>query len=351
MKQTIEEVFILDVLANYTTYRSYYEIEKSITENPLFDSKKAQRKLRIYVEANKATIGTKAEIMMEHFISKIFSTKKLKGKAKGMVVTQNIESAIRYYKAIEKYLKEHDNPFKVAIAFSGKKIVDGIEYTEADINGFPETETAKEFDSDEYRILVVANKYLTGFDQPKLCAMYVDKKLQGVLAVQALSRLNRSANDLGKKTEDLFILDIFNTTAEIKDSFDPFYTATSLSGATDINVLHDLKEKLDETGVYDWHEVEDFIEKYFSGVDGQELSPIIDYSAQRFNEELELEDKEKIDYKIKTKKFVKIYSQMASIIPYEIPDREKLFWFLKFLIPKLKIKREKMNFWISFWRL
>ncbi|MGL5316589.1 MAG: type I restriction enzyme subunit R domain-containing protein, partial [Peptostreptococcaceae bacterium] len=285
-----------------------------------------------------ATIGTKAEIMMEHFISKIFSTKKLKGKAKGMVVTQNIESAIRYYKAIEKYLKEHSNPFKVAIAFSGKKIVDGIEYTEADINSFPETETAKEFDSDEYRILVVANKYLTGFDQPKLCAMYVDKKLQGVLAVQALSRLNRSANDLGKKTEDLFILDFFNTTAEIKDSFDPFYTATSLSGATDINVLHDLKEKLDETGVYDWHEVEDFIEKYFSGVDAQELSPIIDYSAQRFNEELELEDKEKIDYKIKAKQFVKIYSQMASIIPYEIPDWEKLFWFLKFLIPKLKVK-------------
>lgn len=338
MKQAIEEGFILDVLANYTTYRSYYEIEKSITENPLFDSKKAQRKLRNYVESNKATIGTKAEIMMEHFISKIFSTKKLKGKAKGMVVTQNIESAIRYYKTIEKYLKEHGNPFKVAIAFSGKKIVDGIEYTEADINGFPETETAKEFDSDEYRILVVANKYLTGFDQPKLCAMYVDKKLQGVLAVQALSRLNRSANDLGKKTEDLFILDFFNTTAEIKDSFDPFYTATSLSGATDINVLHDLKEKLDETGVYDWHEVEDFIEKYFSGVDAQELSPIIDYSAQRFNDDLELEDKEKVDYKIKAKQFVKIYSQMASIMPYEIPDWEKLFWFLKFLIPKLKVK-------------
>lgn len=341
MKQAIEEGFILDVIANYTTYKSYYEIEKSIVENPIFDSKKAQRKLRSYVEANKATIGTKAEIMIEHFISKIFNTKKLKSKAKGIVVTQNIESAIRYYKAIEKYLKEHGTPFKVAIAFSGKKMVDGIEYTEAEINGFPETETADKFNGDEYRILVVANKYLTGFDQPKLCAMYVDKKLQGVLAVQALSRLNRSANNLGKKTEDLFVLDFFNTTTEIKDSFDPFYTATSLSGATDINVLHDLKEKLDEMGIYDWHEVEDFIEKYFRGADAQELSPIIDYSAQRFNEELELEDKDKIDYKIKAKQFVKIYSQMASIMPYEIADWEKLFWFLKFLIPKLKVKTKE----------
>lgn len=341
MKQAIEEGFILDVLANYTTYKSYYEIEKSIAENPLFDSKKAQKKLRTYVEANKATIGTKAEIMMEHFISKIFSTKRLKGKAKGMVVTQNIESAIRYYKAIERYLKEHGSPFKVAIAFSGNKMVDGIEYTEAEINGFPETDTKDNFDTDEYKILVVANKYLTGFDQPKLCAMYVDKKLQGVLAVQALSRLNRSSNKLGKKTEDLFILDFFNTTAEIKDSFDDFYTSTSLSGATDVNVLHDLKEKLDETGVYDWHEVEDFIEKFFNGADAQELSPIIDYSAQRFNEELGLEDKEKIDYKIKAKQFVKIYSQMSSIMPYEIPDWEKLFWFLKFLIPKLKVKTKE----------
>src|SRR5690606_15411738 len=129
---------------------------------------------------------------------------------------------------------------------------------------------------DEYRILVVANKYLTGFDQPKLTAMYVDKKLQGVLAVQALSRLNRAADKLGKKTEDLFVLDFFNATEDIKKSFDPFYTSTTLSKATDINVLHELKSNLDDLGVYEWSEVEDFVIKYFNKVNAQELSPIID---------------------------------------------------------------------------
>lgn len=292
MKQAIEEGFILDVLANYTTYKSYYEIEKSIEDNPFFDTVKAQKKLRAYVERDKRTIATKAEIMLEHFISKVYNTKKLKGKGKGMVVTQNIESAIRYYIAINRILADKGNPFKIAVAFSGKKTVDGVEFTEGELNGFGEKDTRDKFDSEDYRLLVVANKYLTGFDQPKLCTMYVDKKLQGVLAVQALSRLNRSADKLGKKTEDLFILDFFNQVDEIKTSFDPFYTSTSLSRATDINVLHELKGTLDDVGVYEGSEVESFVEKYFEGVDAQQLSPIIDVSANRFNLELELEDEE-----------------------------------------------------------
>jgi len=341
MKQAIEEGFILDVLANYTTYKSYYEIEKSIEDNPLFDTKKAQKKLRAYVERDKRTIATKAEIMMEHFISKVYNTKKLKGKAKAMVITQNIESAIRYYLAIKQILKDKGNPFKLAIAFSGKKTVDGIEYTEADLNGFAEKDTRDNFDSDDYRMLVVANKYLTGFDQPKLCTMYVDKKLQGVLAVQALSRLNRAADKLGKKTEDLFVLDFFNEVDDIKAAFDPFYTSTSLSGATDVNVLHELKGTLDDVGVYEWSEVEDFVTKYFDGLDAQKLSPIIDKAANRFNSELDLKDEEKADYKIKAKQFVKIYGQMASIMPYEVLDWEKLFWFLKFLIPKLIVRTKE----------
>lgn len=341
MKQAIEEGFILDVLANYTTYKSYYEIEKSIEDNPLFDTKKAQKKLRAYVERDKRTIATKAEIMLEHFISKVYNTKKLKGKAKAMVITQNIESAIRYYLAIKQILKDKGNPFKIAIAFSGKKTVDGIEYTEADLNGFAEKDTRDNFDSDDYRMLVVANKYLTGFDQPKLCTMYVDKKLQGVLAVQALSRLNRAADKLGKKTEDLFVLDFFNEVDDIKAAFDPFYTSTSLSGATDVNVLHELKGTLDDVGVYEWSEVEDFVTKYFDGLDAQKLSPIIDKAANRFNSELDLKDEEKADYKIKAKQFVKIYGQMASIMPYEVLDWEKLFWFLKFLIPKLIVRTKE----------
>ncbi|HHQ4764727.1 type I restriction endonuclease subunit R [Aeromonas veronii] len=338
MKQAIEEGFILDVVANYTTYRSYYEISKSIEENPLFDSKKAQKKLRAYVEGSQETIDVKAEIMLEHFIPHVVNAKKLKGKGKGMVVTQNIVSAIRYYKAITRQLEAMGNPFKVLIAFSGSKEVDGVEYTEADLNGFAEGDTRDKFDTDEYRLLIVANKYLTGFDQPKLCAMYVDKKLNGVLCVQALSRLNRAAPKWGKKTEDLFILDFFNPVEEIKASFDPFYTATSLSGATDINVLHELKDALDDTGVYEWFEVEEFVARYFNNEDAQLLSAIIDVAADRFNHELELSNEEKADIKIKAKQFVKIYGQMAAIMPYDMLIWEKLFWFLKFLIPKLKVQ-------------
>ena len=338
MKQAIEEGFILDVVANYTTYRSYYEISKSIEENPLFDSKKAQKKLRAYVEGSQETIDVKAEIMLEHFIPHVVNAKKLKGKGKGMVVTQNIVSAIRYYKAITRQLEAIGNPFKVLIAFSGSKEVDGVEYTEADLNGFAEGDTRDQFDTDEYRLLIVANKYLTGFDQPKLCAMYVDKKLGGVLCVQALSRLNRAAPKWGKKTEDLFILDFVNPVEEIKASFDPFYTATSLSGATDINVLHELKDALDDTGVYEWFEVEEFVARYFNNEDAQLLSAIIDVAADRFNHELELSNEEKADIKIKAKQFVKIYGQMAAIMPYDMLTWEKLFWFLKFLIPKLKVQ-------------
>ena len=338
MKQAIEEGFIHDVLANYTTYKSYYEIEKSIEDNPIFDSNKAQKKLRSFVEKHEQTIATKAEIMLDHFISKTVNTKKLKGKAKAMVATQSIESAIHYYFALKKLLDERGNPFKILIAFSGKKTVHGIEHSEDSLNTFAEKDTRDKFDEDEYRILVVANKYLTGFDQPKLTSMYVDKKLQGVLAVQALSRLNRAADKWGKKTEDLFILDFFNATEDIKASFDPFYTSTSLSKATDVNVLHELKTALDEVGVYEWAEVEDFTTKYFQGVDAQLLSPIIDLAAERFNVDLALEDSEKADFKIKSKQFVKIYGLMASILPYEIVRWEFLFWFLKFLIPKLIIK-------------
>ena len=338
MKQAIEEGFILDVIANYTTYKSFYEITKSIEDNPEFDRKKAQGRLKAYVERSQQTIDTKAEIMLEHFIHQVFNRKKLKGKAKGMVVTQNIETAIRYFQALKRLLAERGNPFKIAIAFSGSKTVNGVEYTESEMNGFAESETKDYFDKDEYRLLVVANKYLTGFDQPKLCAMYVDKKLSGVLCVQALSRLNRSANKLGKRTEDLFVLDFFNSVEDIQQAFEPFYTSTSLSKATDINVLHDLKDQLDETGVYEQAEINDFTEGYFANKDAQQLSSIIDVAVQRFDYELNLDQNEKVDFKIKAKQFLKIYGQMASIINFENIAWEKLYWFLKFLVPKLKVQ-------------
>lgn len=343
MKQAIEEKFILDVLANYTTYRSYYQLQKSIEDNPEFNTKKAQKKLKAFVERDKRTIKAKAEIMLDHFMQQVVDKKLLKGKAKGMVVTQSIESAIRYYDELKALLKERGNPFKIIIAFSGEKTVDGNELTEAKMNGFAESETKDQFDTDEYRLLVVANKYLTGFDQPKLTTMYVDKKLQGVFCVQALSRLNRAANHLNKRTENLFVLDFFNDSEDIKASFDPFYTSTSLSEATDVNVLHDLKEALDDSGIYEWSEIEEFNTLFFKGVSADELSPIIGNAEERFNHLLELDEDTKADLKIKAKHFVKVYGQVAAIIDYKNMNWEKLFWFLKFLIPKMIVKKAEAD--------
>ena len=335
MKQAIEEGFILDVLTNYTTYRSYYELTKSISENPEYNNERAQKLLRSFVERDPKTIEAKAEVMLSHFDGKVYRNRKLKGKAKAMVVTKDIECAIMYYQALQKLAEEKKLPYKILIAFSGTKNLGGKDYTEAEVNGFPENKTAEMFDSDDYRILVVANKYLTGFDQPKLCAMYIDKPLAGVLAVQALSRLNRSAYDLGKLSEDLFVLDFYNTQDDIKNAFDPFYTATTLSEATDVNVLHQLKTTLLSVGVFDMDEVNEFIELYIQGAEADQFAPIIDTAAERFNKEIEWPENGKADFKMKCKQFVKVYSKVAAIIDYEVADWEKLFWYLRLLIPQL----------------
>lgn len=334
MKQAIEEGFILDVLSNYTTYRSYYELQKSIADNPLFDTAKAQKKLKAFVEAHPDTIDVKAQIMVNHFMEQVYQPKKLKGKAKAMVVTRNIESAIRYFFAIRKALNEIKAPFQAMVAFSGKKVIDGVEYTEDSLNHFPGKDIPEYFEKDEYKLLIVANKFLTGFDQPKLHTMYVDKKLQGVLAVQTLSRLNRCHEKLGKK--DTFVLDFYNSVDDIKQSFDPFYASTSLSQATDINVLHDLKDALEDFGIYEQSEVEQFNEGFFKGIEADQLHPIIDVSVHRFD--TDLEDDEKIDFKIKAKQFVKIYAQAACMIRFNNLQWEMLHWYLKFLIPKLRVK-------------
>ena len=334
MKQAIEEKFILDVLEKYTTYKSYYEVQKSVEDNPLFDTAKAQKKLKAFVEASPKTIEVKAKIMVDHFTASVWQAKKLKGKAKAMVVTRNIECAIRYFFAIRTALKEVNAPFKALVAFSGEKMVDGIKHTEESLNGFSARDLPDEFEKDDAKILVVANKYLTGFDEPMLHTMYVDKKLQGVLAVQALSRLNRCNWKLGKT--DTFVLDFYNSVDDIKAAFDPFYTSTSLSEPTDVNVLHDLKDVLDDFGIYDWAEVKTFNEKFFANAEAEELAPIIDTVVARF--EADLDDEERIDFKIKAKQFVKIYAQVAAIIPFNNVNWEMLHWFLKFLIPKLKVK-------------
>ena len=355
MKQAIEEGFILDVLTNYTTYRSYYELTKSTEANPLYNNEKAQKKLRAYVEREPKTIAAKAEVMLSHFDSKLFRSHKLKGKAKAMVVTKDIQCAIEYYLALKRLALEKALPYGILIAFSGEKQLNRnkqeddasysiaaesgvpywVTYTEAGLNGFPDTQTAEKFDTDDYRILVVANKYLTGFDQPKLCAMYIDKPLDGVLAVQALSRLNRAAPDLEKLSEDLFVLDFYNTKEGMKDAFDPFYTATTLAEPTDVNILHQLKSTLLGFGVFDMDEVNEFIDLYIHGAPADKWAPILDMAAQRFNTEIEWAENGKADFKMKCKQFVRIYSRVAAIMEYEVADWEKLFWFLRFLIPSL----------------
>ena len=334
MKQAIEEKFILDVLEKYTTYKSYYEVQKSVEENPLFDTAKAQKKLKAFVESSPRTIEVKARIMVDHFMSSVWQAKKLKGKAKAMVVTRNIECAIRYFFAIRTALQEANAPFKALVAFSGEKTIDGIKYTEDGLNGIAARDLPEEFEKDDYKMLVVANKYLTGFDEPMLHTMYVDKKLQGVLAVQALSRLNRCNWKLGKT--DTFVLDFYNSVDDIKNAFDDFYTATTLSEPTDVNVLHDLKDVLDDFGIYDCSEVTLFNDKFFASAEAEELHPIIDVVVARF--ETDLDDEQRIDFKIKAKQFVKIYAQVAAIIPFNNVSWEMLHWFLKFLIPKLKVK-------------
>ena len=338
MKQAIEENFILDVLTNYTTYHGYYELVKTIQANPTYNNDRAQKLLRRAVERDPKTIAAKAEIMLAHFDANIFRGHKLEGKAKAMVVTKDIECAITYYQALQTLIQEKSMPYKVLIAFSGTKTLSGKDYTEAELNGFPESHTAEMFNNDDdNRILVVANKYLTGFDQPKLCAMYIDKPLDGVLAVQALSRLNRSAHDLGKVSEDLFILDFYNTIEGIKEAFDPFYTSTTLSEPTDVNILHQLKSTLLSFGVFDMEEVDSFIELYIQGVDADQWAPILDTAVARFDHEIEWSENGKADFKMKCKQFVKIYSRVAAIMPYNMVEWEKLFWYLRFLIPQLNV--------------
>mgnify|MGYP002626378403 CR=1 FL=1 len=341
MKQAIEEGFILNVIANYTTYKSYYEIAKSIKENPKFDSARAQKALKAFVEQNEETIKHKAEVMFRHFDAQVFRKNLLSGKGKAMIVTQNIPCAIIYFQKIQELIREYRVPYKAVIAFSGSKKVNGLEYTEAGMNDFPETETAEQFENEENRILVVANKYLTGFDQPKLCAMYIDKRLNGVLAVQALSRLNRAAPELGKRTEDLFVLDFFNSTDDMKTSFDPYFTGTVLEEATDVNILSNLRRTLLDMEVFSEQEVQDFMALYITGAEADQLAPIIDKAAHRFNVEYGWDNDTKIDFKMKCKQFVRIYSRMAAIIPFEMKDWEMLYWYIKLLIPELKVKTVK----------
>ncbi|MEA5110028.1 hypothetical protein SDC9_18049 [bioreactor metagenome] len=334
MKQAIEEEFILDVLKNYTTYNSFYKLIKAVEDNPEFDTKQAQKKLRAYVEGHEFAIAEKAKIMIDHFHRDVRYL--INGKAKAMVVTKSIEHAIKYKQAFDAYLNEIKSPFKAIVAFSGTKKYQGVDYTEVGMNNFKtfKTNIPKNFKKIEYRFLIVAEKYQTGFDEPLLHTMYVDKKLAGVQAVQTLSRLNRAKKPHKK---DTFVLDFFNDTEEIKLAFDPYYTATILSEETNPNKLNDLVDSMEVFEVYSNYQIDDFFEKYVEGEDRTKLDPIIDRSVEIFKNDITKD--QQIDFKAKAKSFLRVYSYLAKILDFNNQDWEKLFWYLKYLVPKLYIEQ------------
>lgn len=334
MKQAIQERFILDVLANYTPVDSYYRLMKTVEDDPEFDTKKAKKKLRRYVESHNHAIRQKAEIMVDHFHEQVIARRKLGGKARAMVICSGIARAIRYYHSIEAYLRERKSLYRAIVAFSGEHEDSGRRVTEAKLNGFPSTQIEKKIQKDPYRFLVVADKFQTGYDEPLLHTMYVDKQLSGIKAVQTLSRLNRAHP---QKT-DTFVLDFMNDADTITVGFSDYYRTTVLSEETDPNKLHDLKGTLDGYQVYTWSQIEQLVELFLRGADRDKLDPILDVCVAVYNSDLD-EDGQ-VDFKGKAKAFVRTYQFLASILPYTNAEWEKLSIFLNFLIPKLPAPKE-----------
>ncbi|MBC6999664.1 type I restriction endonuclease [Cytophaga sp. FL35] len=325
MKQAIEEGFIKDVLQNYTTYQSFYALLKKIEDDPEYDKKKAQKKLKAYVENHEHAIKKKSKLMVDHFMENVMQKKRMGGKAKAMMVTSSRKNAVQYKKAFDAFLKSINSPYKAVVAFSGE--IDGE--TEASLNGFSSRSIASEFEKNEYRFLLVANKYQTGFDQPLLHTMYVDKKLGGVNAVQTLSRLNRS-HPLKK---DTFVLDFANTAEDMENAFKPYFESTILGEATDPNKLFDLQDALDNYQVYSREQVEDFSNKILANVPVDQLHASLDESVAIFRDDLE--EEQQADFRAKVKTYVRLYIFLSQIVPFENPYLERLYIFLNHLQNKL----------------
>ncbi len=329
MKQAIQEGFILDVLAHYTPVESYYRLMKTVEDDPEFDAAKAKKKLRRYVEGHDHAIRQKAEIMVDHFHEQVIARRKIGGQARAMVICSGIQRAIQYFHAVSAYLTERKSPYKAIVAFSGEHEDGGRQVSEATLNNFPGAQIEKKFQQDPYRFLIVADKFQTGYDEPLLHTMYVDKILSGIKAVQTLSRLNRAHP---QKT-DTFVLDFMNDADTITTAFADYYRTTVLSEETDPNKLHDLKGTLDGCQVYAPDQVRQLVELFLGGADRDKLDPILDACAAIYNSDLD-EDGQ-VDFKGKAKAFVRTYQFLASILPYTNRDWEELSIFLNFLIPKL----------------
>lgn len=330
MKQAIQEGFILDVLKNYVTIDSWYKIAKKVEDDPMFDKKRAQKKLRSFVEGNPDVIAKKAAMMVDHFHEQIIARKKLGGQSRAMVVTASIPRCIETYYAITKCLADRHSPYKAIIAFSGECSYHGQEppLTSAAMNGFPDAKIPQEFKKDPYRLLVVADMFQTGFDEPLLQTMYVDKPLSDIAAVQTLSRLNRAAP--GK--DEVYVLDFANKAETIEKAFSRFYRTTILSGETDPNKLYDLISLMEGYQVYDHSDVEKVVDLFLSGGERDRLDPLLDSCVVLYGQ---LETEDQIQFKSAAKAFVRTYGFLGSILPYGNAAWEKLSIFLNLLIPKL----------------
>ena len=328
MKQAIEEGFILDVLKNYTHYENYYKIYKTIEDNPDFDKKKAQKKIRNYVEGQEFPIREKGEVMVNHFLAN--TVNKINGKAKAMIITQSILRAIEYYHIVSELLKNSNTGYEALIAFSGEKECKGKIVTETSLNGFSDKETPEKFKQDKYKFLIVADKYQTGYDEPLLHTMYVDKVLNDVKAVQTLSRLNRSA----KYKIDTCMIDFANEPEHILEAFQPYYKETKLEGETDPNKLHNLLSMLDAKYVYEEDEVDRLVDLFLKNSPRSFIDSIVDKSVERY---AVLSEEDQVEFKSGVKSFIRTYNFLASILPIGQVDWEKKVIFFEQLIHRLPI--------------
>ena len=335
MKQAIQEGFILDVLKYYTPIASYYKLMKTVQDDPMFDKKRAQKKLRSFVESDSYTIAQKAEMMVEHFHEQVIAKGKIGGQARAMVVSSSIPRCIEYYYAINKCLANRHSPYKAIVAFSGEHKYQGQEpaLTSAAINGFPDAKIPATFKTDPYRLLIVADMFQTGFDEPLLHTMYVDKMLYDIRAVQTLSRLNRCH----PQKHDTFVLDFFNKPAMIEEAFSRYYRTTLLSGETDPNKLYDLIATMEDYQVYSETHVEKLVDLYLNGAERDRLDPILDACAAIYKD---LDTEDQIKFKSAAKVFCRTYGFLGAILPYGNADWERLSIFLNLLIPKLPSPRD-----------
>ena len=335
MKQAVEERFILDVLKSYTPVDSYYKLIKKIEDDPEFDTKKAKKKLRRYVESHDHAIQLKAEIMVDHFHEQVMAIGKIGGQARAMVVTSGVERAIQYFHAFKTYLAERKSPYQAIVAFSGEHDYGGAKVSEFSLNGFPSRDIADKIQTDSYRFLICAEKFQTGYDEPLLHTMYVDKPLSGIKAVQTLSRLNRAHPKKG----DCFVLDFQNNSEAITFAFQDYYRTTLLAEETDPNKLHDLKAAMDEAQVYSPEQVQQVVNLFLGGADRDTLDPILDTCVTVYKKKLD-EDGQ-VAFKGKAKVFCRTYSFLSSVIPYNNVEWEKLSIFLELLVPKLPAPEEE----------